>query len=323
MTRNILSKRFALIFSVSVILYFFQACSSVSSVKALPSDDSPVLRAFPSYFEGDFEVIVREQSNRTKAELGQICMKMKLDEEHKLIVHRFRYFDEEELSVKKKYFNIQGEFLVFKNDSLNALKQTLKEKKRTDNLDYYEKEKLKDLEKLEKEEKIFKTYQLQREGEKYIYDEQLFFEIDLKKNEYTSYEPGSTPKTDKCILKKYKEYHILNMFNTSSKHWEAILLKEQDDDILIQLIHFENLKKNQDFYKSLANIKNVKKYNIVIDPSKSQFDSLMKDENFLEEHTTLIRIDKPFSLANNMWLPIGIIILLFVVFIILKKTHIL
>ncbi|MBC8757094.1 hypothetical protein H2O64_20645 [Kordia sp. YSTF-M3] len=314
--------QFTFICTLLCSISIFQSCSSVETLKPLPSDESPILRAFPSYFDGDFELITKEPAG-DDFKLGRDFIKFTVTDQHKLTIVSYLSFTKEELAKKSKYYTIKGELLVYKNDSLHALKEKLENKKSTsNNLTEQESSQLLQLKEQDEKGQIFKTFPLSIDNKNYSYQKQLIYEIDLKTNLILEYDENTAPKKSKCVFKKYKDHYFLNMFNKDKERWVAVIFQEKDTNIIVSDVDFDNLNKNSNFYKSIANLIEKEKYTIVIDPSKSQFESLMQDANFLGEIATLQRTKTSFSSINNLWLSIGAIVVILIVFIVLKRFRI-
>ena len=113
-------------FLLFTILFLFKNCSSVSSVKPLPTDDSPMLREFPSFMTGDFEFIPAKEGD-ANSDFGDLHLKLTITDNYKLAVTRYYTFDEALLQENAKYYQVQGDLLVFKNDSLSNLKKQLED----------------------------------------------------------------------------------------------------------------------------------------------------------------------------------------------------
>jgi len=303
-------------------IFLFQNCSSVSSVQPLPVDDSPMLREFPDFFQGEFKFVPSKNSSSSSngSEIGDLYLKLALTDGHKLTVTRYFSFDDEQLKEYADYYQVQGDLLVFTNDSLSTLKKQLEDRKSTaNNLSRSEEYKLERLEKQEEDGEIFKTYPLIKNNGRYNYNEQLLYTIDLKTNQMTMYTKNSMPDETKCVFKKYEDFYFVNTFNSKEKKWTCGILKVQNDDIIVSAIHFDNLQDNSDFYRSVANLIEVSKYDILIDPSASQFKSLMEDANFLEEFATLQRTSSSAVFKNYIWYIIGTVALIIVGFLITKR----
>jgi hypothetical protein len=288
-------------FLLFTTIFLFQNCSSVSSVKPLPTDDSPMLREFPSFMSGDFEFVPAKEGD-TDNNFGDLHLKFAITDNYKLAVTQYYTFDEALLKEHAKYYQVQGDLLVFKNDSLSNLKKQLEDKKSNNNsLSRFEANQLEDLKELEDDGEIFKTYPITKKHGKYAYNEQLVYNIDLKTNQMTMYYENNAPNEKKCVFKKYEDYYFFNAFDQKYKKWTTGILKKQGEDIAVSAIDFDNLQNNSDFYRSVANLIEVKQYNILIDPSASQFKSLMDDANFLEEFAVLKRVDSGFAITNYLW----------------------
>jgi LPXTG-motif cell wall-anchored protein len=288
----------------------FQNCSSVSSVKPLPTDDSSILREFPASFEGNFKYVPSKGGDEDK-QFGQLFLKLVLTDAYKLAVTSYYSFDEALLKKNAKYYRVQGDLLIYKNDSLSSLKRKLEDKKSTyKNLSSEEDYQLEKLATLEEDGKIFKTYPVTKKNGKYTYNEQLVYNIDLKTNQMTMYYENTAPNEKKCVFKKYGDYYFLNMFNEKSKDWTCGIFQEKSGNLVVSSIDFGNLRDQSDFYKNIANIVEIKKYDIVIDPSESQFKSLMEDANFLEEFAVLQRTSTSVGMTNYIWYILIAVILI-------------
>ncbi|MFK7748483.1 MAG: hypothetical protein AB8B65_08840 [Kordia sp.] len=297
-----------------------QNCVAVLTPTPTPINDEPILTEIPVIIEGTYEINDSDVFRRSPLRIGKQYLDFKIVDDTKLLVKEYYSFTAEDLQNDSisKYYTLKEDMLVYYNETLYKRREELiaKNSKNPESLHANERKELKKLDLKFENGRLNAMFSVQDANKKYEYDVHLLYELDLAKSQLITYAKEGNVETLKAVLKKNENAYFINVFNKKLSRWSSIIIEEKENAISIQIINPKNIYQNKAQYKSLANLQpEQENRQILIDPSKEQFEALLKDPKFLIEIARLHKTQQSvFAFVDDIWLPIIIIIALFLIF---------
>lgn len=306
----------------------FHNCVAVITPTPIPIGDESILKEIPTTLEGIYEVNASELFERNSLRIGKQYIEFKIIENTKLLVKEYYSFTEEDIQNDSisNYYSIKEDILIYHNDSLYKLREQLATKRINSDgyLNESDTKKLKKLDHKLSNGTINDMFSLQHTGDRYEYDFRLLYELNLSDGQFVMYTKDKRIETLKAVLKQHEKAYFISVFNDELSNWNSIIIEEKEDAISIQIIDPRNIQQNEDHYKSMANYQPYQaNRQILIDPSKAQFEVLLNDPKFLIEVTNLKKEKQIFSFINDIWLPIIIIVAFFIIFLAVRTYKVL
>lgn len=276
---------------LSMLLMALYACQTVYTTNPLPSSTTPGATAFPELIAGDY-LIMEEQGGGSEREPGKQYVRITLTSEQHCLVETYFGFDITELASHPhaERFRISGEYLVYKNDSL--IEQLAAAKTRAEaspENEQYQKE-LKSLRYMEENGYLNYITPIIKRGHLMTYNHEPVLEIDLLKNEVTGYDGENMAETRSTKIRLHNGRLFLS--HSDNEHgWENIIIELSEERLKGFDISFSHVLKNKAQYEKTANLNQIGKNTIIIDPSVTELDKMLDEEGFLEQEMTLQRIE--------------------------------
>ncbi|MCE7993547.1 MAG: hypothetical protein HEP71_16285 [Roseivirga sp.] len=276
---------------LAIIFMTLYACQTVYTANPLPSAGAAEATAFPKLIAGDY-LIVEEGMNGSDREPGNQYVRITLIDEQHCVVETYSGFDMEQLASHRnaERFRVTGDYLIYKNDSLiQELAEIKARVEASPENEEYQKE-LERLKHLENNGYLNQITPLTKRGHLLTYNREPALEIDLLEQEAIAFDGQNLVETGNPKIRIHNERLFLN--HSDSEHgWENIIVELSDEGLKGFNISFKHVLKHKAQYEKTAKLNQPDANAIIIDPSVTELDKMLREEGFLANQVTLERVD--------------------------------
>ncbi len=146
---------------------------------------------------------------------------------------------------------------------------------------------------------------------RYIYENEIIFEMDLKRNIYTDY-GAEEKKEQKMKLHKKKNLFYLNIFveKEGVSGWQTIFIAEKPGGMIAKSINTQYIRDHIEALGQITPFEEMPGQDLLMDPNEQELEALLADEQFLEVLLDLERVGRaPARWFKWWWVGAGMLVL--------------
>lgn len=272
------------------LIVAFSACQTVYTANPLPSAGSEELKVFPSSLAGDFLVVDEDQNAFN--EVGKQYVRISMKNDWHCLIETYTAFELDELTSDphSDRFRLEGDYLIYKNDSLIQELAQAKVRVKEEPENKLHKTAVRTLEVLAENGHMTQTFPITKRGQFYTYNRNAILEIDLANNTVIGYDGENLAEDIAAVIKERNGRLFINV-EQADQEWETGIFEIKEDEIIVHNISFDHVLENKTQYEKIANLDRPRKNAIVLAPSLEALDKMIAEEGFLKNQMTLKRIE--------------------------------